>query len=257
MNMLSVVVCSAKEPAWTVHERNVCKTIGAPYEYIRVDNRGKSAGICAAYNSGVVQASGDIVIFVHEDVFFLEPGWGCVLEQRFSSDQKLGLVGVAGSQYLFRNKASWAAAGRPFIRGRIITDRLDTDEFFMTVFSWDKADASVVAVDGLFFAVRRTLFNTVRFDEITFDKYHFYDLDICMQIRAAHYRSIVTWDILVKHLSCGHADDVWRDYGRLFLLKHGAALPASTADTVPDETKEPSLGQNYDLRGKLLRKTIC
>lgn len=254
--MLSVIVCSAKAPEWTIHERNINKTIGAPYEYCRIDNRGKTSGICAAYNNGVGRTSGDIAVFVHEDVFFLEPGWGNVLERKFSADPRLGLVGVAGTRYLFRNSASWAAAGRPFICGHLVTELHDSNEFFMTVFSWDKNDATVVAVDGLFFAIRRSLFDTIRFDETTFDDFHFYDLDICMQIRAAGYRCIVTWDILVKHLSQGDAGALWREYGRRFLLKHADALPASTADTVPDETKEKQLGQNYDLRGKASQETI-
>jgi GT2 family glycosyltransferase len=255
--MFSIIVCSAKDPEWTLHERNVKKTIGAPYEYCRIDNRGRTTGICAAYNGGVDRAVGDILVFVHEDVFFLEPGWGSVLEKKFSADPQVGLVGVVGTQYLFRNSASWAAAGRPFIRGHLVNEFHDTGEYFMTVFSWDKNDAAVVAVDGLFFAIRRDLFNRIRFDETTFDKYHFYDLDICMQVRAAHYRCIVTWDIFVKHLSSGDAGSLWREYGKRFLLKYAQSLPASTADGVPDEAKEKQLGQNYDLRGKVPRDTIC
>lgn len=255
--MLSIIVCSVKDPEWKVHERNVSKTVGAPFEYCRVDNRGKTTGICSAYNKGVDLARGDILVFVHEDVFFLEPGWGTVLEKKFSADPEIGLVGVAGTQYLLRNSASWAAAGRPFLRGHLVNEIRATNEFFMTVFSWDKNDADVVAVDGLFFAIRQTLFNRIRFDETTFDKYHFYDLDICMQVRAAGYRCIVTWGIFVKHLSAGDAGALWREYGKRFLLKYAKNLPASTADSAPDEMKEKLLGQNYDLRGKVPIDTIC
>ena len=89
----------------------------------------------------------------------------------------------------------------------------------MSVFSLDKGDAEVVAVDGLFFAVRRTLFERIRFNETTFNAFHFYDLDICMQVRRTH-RCIVTGDILVQHRSAGKPDGVWRDYGRRFLDKY-------------------------------------
>jgi GT2 family glycosyltransferase len=256
--MLSVIVCSAKDPAWTVHERNIGKTIGVPHEYCRIDNRGKATGICAAYNNGVDKASGDILVFVHEDVFFLEPGWGSMLELKFVANPELGLVGVAGTQYLSATSASWAVAGQPFIRGRVVSELHDSNEFFMTVFSWDRSDASVVAVDGLFFAIRRTLFDRIRFDEKTFDNYHFYDLDICMQVRAAGFRCMVTWDIFVKHLSAGSGtSDLWREYGRRFLVKYASVLPASTTDGAPDLTKKRQLGQNFDLRGKASQETIC
>jgi GT2 family glycosyltransferase len=255
--MISVIVCSNKPSEWTMHERNVTKTIDTPFEYCRINNSGKTTGICAAYNSGVKTTTGEIVVFVHDDVFFLEPGWGDVLIRKFAADPLLGLVGVAGTQYLYRNSASWARAGQPFLRGRIVNEFHDTGEFFLTAFSWDKRDAPVVAVDGLFFAVRRTLFDRIRFDEATFDHYHFYDLDLCMQIRAAGFHQIVTWDIFVKHLSAGTADDLWREYGKRFLLKYGASLPAASIDAVPDEAKEKLFGQNYDLRGKVSQETIC
>lgn len=84
--MISVIVCSIQEPAWTLHERNAGRTIGVPHEYLRIDNRGKQSGICATYNSGIGRAQGDILVFVHEDAFFMLPGWGPILEQKFAAD---------------------------------------------------------------------------------------------------------------------------------------------------------------------------
>jgi hypothetical protein len=255
--MISVIVCSKQPPEWTVHERNVRKTVGAPYEYLRMDNRGKKTGICAAYNAGVKLAKGTILVFMHEDVFFMEPGWGRALEKKFSADPGIGLIGVAGTQYLSKDGKSWASAGRPFIRGRVVHELNDGAEFMLTVFSNDKNDAEVVAVDGLFFAVRAELFKRISFDEKTFDTYHFYDLDICMQVRRTH-RLIVTWDLLVKHCSGGNAGDAWRESGRRFLEKYKSELPANCAGALqPDFSKKPEYGQNFDLRGKASQEIIC
>jgi glycosyltransferase involved in cell wall biosynthesis len=256
VHFISVIVCSRADPAWTVHERNVAKTAGSAHEYLRIDNRSGRYGICAAYNKGIEQARGDILVFIHEDVFFMETNWTAVLAEKFAGDPALGLVGVAGTQYLFADRMAWTAAGRPWLRGRVVHELNAGNEFAMTAFSLDKSDAEVVAVDGLFFAVRRTLFNRVRFDEATFDHFHFYDLDICMQIRETH-RIMVTWDILVKHLSGGKADDSWRDAGKKFLMKYQGRLPASCVATTPDPTKVPEMGINIDLRGKASSRTIC
>jgi glycosyltransferase involved in cell wall biosynthesis len=256
VHFISVIVCSRADPAWTVHERNVAKTAGSAHEYLRIDNRSGRYGICAAYNKGIEQARGDILVFIHEDVFFMETNWTAVLAEKFAGDPALGLVGVAGTQYLFADRMAWTAAGRPWLRGRVVHELDAGNEFAMTAFSLDKSDAEVVAVDGLFFAVRRTLFNRVRFDEATFDHFHFYDLDICMQIRETH-RIMVTWDILVKHLSGGKADDSWRDAGKKFLMKYQGRLPASCVATTPDPTKVPEMGINIDLRGKASSRTIC
>jgi GT2 family glycosyltransferase len=255
--VISIIVCSKMEPEWTLHERNARKTVGSDAEYLRIDNRGKSTGICAAYNKGVQTAKGDILTFVHEDVFFMEPLWGRVVERKFAADPTLGLVGVAGTQYLSRDGMSWAAAGRPFIRGRVVHELNDGAEFVLTVFSLDKTDAEVVAVDGLFFAVRRSLFDRIAFDEATFPGYHFYDLDLCMQVRRTH-RLIVTWDLLLKHRSAGSTGDAWRASGRRFLDKYKNELPASCAGPVqPDFSKRPQFGENFDLKGKAPQEIIC
>ena len=57
----------------------------------------------------------------------------------------------------------------------------------------------VAAVDGLCFFVRKSLFDTIIFDEDTFDGFHLYDMDICMQVRVAGYKVTVCNDILVEH----------------------------------------------------------
>jgi hypothetical protein len=246
--MISVIVCSRKPFSWDFHERNVAKTIGCGHEYIRVDNTEKKFGICGAYNSGVENAHGHIFVFVHEDVFFMEQGWGNVIESKFAQNGKTGLVGVAGTQYLFANNPAWIKAGQPFIRGRVVHELESGASFILSVFSWDKSDAEVVAVDGLFFAIRASLFPGIRFDDATFDHFHFYDLDICMQVRRTH-SCIVTWDILLKHMSGGNADAHWVEAGKRFLAKYKNELPASTVNSIPDPAAYRE-ATHYDLRGK-------
>lgn len=246
--MISVIVCSRQPESWDFHRRNVEKTIGCEYEYVRIDNAQNAYGICGAYNKGVEQAKGDLLVFVHEDCFFMEPGWGKVLYSKFSADNNLGLVGVAGSQYLFSTTPAWIAAGMPFIRGRVIHELNNGRMFVLTVFSWDKSDAQVVAVDGLFFAIPKALFATIRFDEETFPGFHFYDLDISMQVRRTH-KLMVTWDIMLKHFSGGNMNAIWLDAGNKFLEKYKSELPASCAREIPDPLKHKRC-ESFDLTGR-------
>jgi glycosyltransferase involved in cell wall biosynthesis len=244
------------EYGFDLHERNIAATVGAPFEYLRMDNHSSPRGICAVYNDGVRKARGDILVFVHEDVFFMEKGWGLRLEEKFHNNPDVGLVGVAGTQYLYADKMSWPAAGQPFLRGRVVHELDNSKHFIMTAFSLDKEDAEVVAVDGLFFAIRKTLFNHIRFDEETFDRFHFYDLDICMQVHK-HAKLMVTWDILLKHCSAGNPDHIWREAGRRFLEKYRTELPVTCTSMVPDPGVKPEYGINIDLRGKASTNTIC
>jgi hypothetical protein len=253
--MISVIVCSklGSSPG-ALHERNVKKTALGAIDYVCIDNSDGHTGICGAYNEGVKKAIGEILVFMHEDVFFMEPGWDKIISQKFT-DSSIGLVGVAGTQHLFPDPPGWVVAGRPFIKGKVVHETENGADFNLTVFSWDKTDAEVVAADGLFFAIRRELFSTIRFDETTFDKFHFYDLDICMQVRATH-RLIVTPDILLKHRSGGAFDSVWHTYAQRFVEKYRTKLPATCTDEVPDRTKRVPF-ESFDLRNKIKQVTIA
>lgn len=251
--MISIITCSRQDLSWDIHQRNVKKTAGASVQYIRIDNRDNQYNLCSAYNEGIKKAQGEILVFMHEDTFFVEGGWADKLEKKFE-DQSLGLIGIAGTQYLFPNNPVWFAAGRPFIKGQVIHELDRGSRYFLTVFNWERGDSEVVAVDGLFFAVRKSIFDKIQFDEVTFDGFHFYDLDICMQIRKAH-RIIVTTDIMVKHQSGGAFDNTWKKYAVQFIEKYRTSLPAFCTNIVPD-IKNIVPFENYDLKGKVPQLTI-
>lgn len=251
--MISIIVCSRLDPLNDLHERNISKTIGAEFEYIRINNQNNTYNLCSAYNEGVRRSTGETIVFIHEDVFFMEGGWGEKLRGKFS-DPSIGLVGVAGTQYLFSDTPGWVAAGRPFIKGQVVHETNNGSTYNLTVFSWENIDTEVVAVDGLFFAIRRSLFETIKFDDQTFDGFHLYDLDICMQIRHTH-RLMVTKDILLKHQSGGSFNDQWQTYALRFLNKYKDELPASCVSTIPDKAHRVPF-ENFDLKGKVAQITL-
>lgn len=252
--LVSVVVCSRRAEKDPRHLRNIEKTVECPFEYIHIDNHSGRYSLASAYNEGVSRALGEVVAFVHEDVFFMLPRWGLVLQQKFQ-DPKVGLVGVAGTQFLRAEVPACKSSGRPFIKGRVLHETNNGSAYFKTAYSVDPIDSEVVAVDGLFFAVRRSLFPGVGFDAETFNHFHFYDLDICMQIRRASML-IVTFDILVKHLSTGSFDQKWMEYALRFKRKYQAELPAFCVDTKPDSNAYVDC-ENIDLAGRLPQYTIC
>jgi hypothetical protein len=90
----------------------------------------------------------------------------------------------------------------------------------------------VVAVDGVFIALRASLFDRIGFDGITFPAFHFYDLDICMQA-STHTQALVTTEILLRHHSAGVLDARWRQDGQAFLSKWAHRLPHSCSAALP------------------------
>lgn len=252
--MISLITCSRNEPSWDLHQRNILKTAGTDdIQYIRIDNRDNRYSLCSAYNEGIKRAEGDILVFMHEDAFLAEGGWAEKLVKKFK-DQSIGLVGVAGTQYLFADNPAWVTAGRPFIKGQVIHELDKGAKYFLTVFDWQREDADVVAVDGLFFAIRKSLFDQIHFDDITFNGFHLYDMDICMQVLKTH-RLIVTTDILVKHFSGGSFDEIWKTYAFRFIQKYRSVLPVSCVSNIPDISRNVSF-ENIDLKGKAPQITI-
>ncbi|MDR0307563.1 MAG: glycosyltransferase family protein [Chitinispirillales bacterium] len=252
--MITVII-SAKNPIpESTLERNIKKTIGSPLELFMINNAGGENSLAAVYNFGASRSRGDILVFMHDDAFFMNENWGPVLESLFAQDPSLGIIGVAGSQYLFNDHCSWTAPGRPFIKGRMIHD-LQNGDFFATMYSPHKETAQVVVCSGVFFAVRRELLTQFGFDEKTFDSFYFHDLDFCMHARR-RWKIIVTGDIVVKHRSTGTYGKEWQRYGQLFLQKWARELPAACAGGVPDLSNCVNAASVH-LKGKIEQRTIA
>ncbi len=251
--MISVIVSSKNPIAQSIQERNVQKTIGCECEYLLYDGS-KESNLASIYNNAVSQAQGEIVVFIPDDVYFMKMNWGNILAAKFANDPWLGVVGVAGTQYMYADKCSLTAAGRPFIKGRVV-HHLQNGDFFAVVYSPENGDYEVVACDGVFLAVKSDLFKNIAFDHLTFNNQHFFDIDFCMQARHSH-RVIVTTEIVLKRRSQPVFDKVWNNYGNLFLNKWAAELPASTVDIIPDPENFIST-QCVNLKGKVPMETIC
>ena len=253
--MITVIISARNPVPESTQERNIRKTAGAPIELFMINNSEGKNGLASVYNFGASRSRGDVLVFMHDDAFFMTENWAPALESIFARDPGAGIVGVAGTQYLYADNCSWTAAGQPFIKGRIVHD-LQNGDFFATLFSQEREAFEVVACSGVFFAVRRTLLTQFGFDERTFDGFCFHETDFCMQARQSNWRIIVTPDILVKHRSTGTYDKAWHHYGQTFLSKWAAVLPTSCADAVPDPSQcVPAV--NANLKGKVEQRTIA
>lgn len=250
--MVSVITCCRHPKPQSTQEKNIAKTVGTPYEYLPIDGT-SGASLASLWNFGISRSSGDIVVFIPEDVFFMKHNWGMVLERKFA-DPSIAGVGVAGTQYLSAETPSITAAGRPFIKGRIVY-HLQNGDFFAVVFSQERGDFEVVACDGVFLAVRAAHLAHAWFDQELFDGEHFADTDLCMQLRKCG-RLIVTTEIVLKKRSQVQFDREWREYSTRFKDKWSAELPAYCVDAIPDPQRYLS-SQCVNLQGKAPMETIC
>lgn len=195
--MISLIVCCRNSSVAASLSENVAQTIGTQYEWVVVDNTDNKYSIFEAYNLGVARSHGDLLCFMHDDLCFHTHEWGKVATERFQQDDQLGLMGFAGAHFLPNVPMYWYSS--PFISEHNLTN--DNGQVLERFKDYRYVDglAEVVAVDGFCFFVRRSLFDTVRFDDRTYKGFHAYDMDICMQVQKGGYKVCVCDEITIEH----------------------------------------------------------
>lgn len=247
--MLSVFLASVEE------------TIGSDYELVVVDNSENRYDIFSAYNYGVAQSKGDILLFAHEDLVMRSHGWGAALEQYMVDDPEIGMIGVVGTQCLSKAPRGWNTFGvqgrniKPICR--LVQMTINSEDVFegekgfrMTGYNPDSVEIiQAMAVDGLFFAIRRSLFDngSIRFDEETYGGFHVYDIDISMQV-AQHKKVMIMLDVELKHISVGSYDKKYYESYYKYYMKWKDLLPMAVHQ-LPDPANFDQCNAMHYFRG--------
>ncbi|RYZ29584.1 MAG: hypothetical protein EOO10_05855 [Chitinophagaceae bacterium] len=241
--MVSIVVSSYKEQYFTSFETNVGKTIGLPYEIIKIDNPGLM-GICEAYNKGARMAKYEILCFAHEDIEMVTPDWGRIIQRYFEQDTNLGVVGIAGSQYKSFAPSGWQPGmGDDFIHCNLLQaytySEKDTELIYMNP-SKEKFP-KVVCVDGVWFCTKKSIVLEHPFDEDTFQNFHCYDLDFSLSL-FGKYDLRVTYDVLLKHYSEGnYGNPLWVEESIKLYRKWQHKAPFQIVSVPPKKSRSVEL----------------
>jgi hypothetical protein len=217
--MFSLIICS-NNPARLAAVRAMYEIAftGANWEFIHIPD---AQSLTSGYNRGVAMAKGDILVFSHDDMEVLSPE----LPKRIESHlQKFDLIGVAGTSRLIA--PAWFLAGYPYIFGQVAHPLPDGGGFSVAVYNApDKIVGSIQALDGVIMAARREVLTRVKFDEVTFDGWHHYDVDFSFASYQAGFRIGVACDIAVLHNSPGIFQGAWSTYAERFARKWLPGLP--------------------------------
>ncbi|MES2873173.1 MAG: glycosyltransferase [Bacteroidota bacterium] len=210
--MISVIICSASVDLLTRIKSNITKTIGVPFEILSYNNDKGQRGICEIYNQGVDDANYEILCFVHEDVEFNTIGWGTEVIQAFRDNGRLGLLGVAGSNYKSLSPSGWQATQFParinFIN---LTQQYKYKEKATEVKYCNESSkdlAEVAVIDGVWLCGRKDILTKYPFDSLLLQKFHGYDIDISLTV-GAHYDICVTFKVKLTHFSEGNFGKEW------------------------------------------------
>ena len=199
--MISIIICSTKPNISLKLIENIKKTVGVEYEIVTIDNSHNKYSIFSAYNRGIERSLHPYVCFVHEDVLFNTTGWGVKIINHLS-DNKVGIVGIAGGKTTTKTPASWSTGGRII---NILQYQLKKNKSLLVKepHNFTGVRLSTVILDGVFLSMRKDLFEKIRFDE-DITGFHGYDYDISIQSKVAGYNNYVIYDILLEHFSEGN-----------------------------------------------------
>jgi GT2 family glycosyltransferase len=85
----------------------------------------------------------------------------------------------------------------------------------------------ILVLDGFWMCIRKQLFEQIKYDEKLFNGFHFYDIDISMQIHQSGYSINSVYDIDIAHYSNGNLNKEWQKFAFKFCCKWRKSLPAS------------------------------
>ncbi|MDN3583913.1 glycosyltransferase [Mucilaginibacter flavus] len=234
--MISIIISSVNSALLQQVSNNIDATIGVPYEIIATNNSLGQQGICEVYNKAMFKAQYDILCFMHEDVLIKTKNWGATLVNLFNNDKRLGLVGVAGSSYKPVTPSGIGGVGINTYYSNLIQSFKYKKGRSRHVYSNpdNQPLAEVVCVDGVFMATPKNIAEEFMFDEITFKKFHGYDIDFSLSV-GQKYKVSVTFDILLNHFSEGLYNDAWMEENLKLHSKWSMHLPVNVSSFTQQE----------------------
>ncbi len=245
--LVSVIICSINPEKFTRVSNNFRERMSNhPHEIIGVHD---AKSLCEGYNRGARMAKGDILVFSHDDIEIVTPDFAPRL---LAHMRRFDGVGICGTTLLAGS--TWVEAGQPWVHGHIVHRKPGEPGYLLMVNGCDTAVVEQAqAWDGLFFAVQRTVWEKIGFDEQTFDGFHLYDVDFSFRAHLAGFNLALVMDLLLIHDSMGRYGTEWRRYDRRFREKFAGRL-ASPPDNIPGDMhcKLQSLDQVGLLRAALL-----
>ena len=201
--MFSVITCSTNSNFLNLLEQSIKKTCLLDYEIIFIDNSVEKLSLTKAYNIGALKARYPNLVFVHEDVEFINTGWDqCLLN--IIENKQCGIVGIAGSTYLPSTPSGW-----------YLPDEKYNKVFIRQGFKYKEAPVRfdnqgedltpVFLLDGVFLAMRKEVWVEFPFNE-RLRGFHAYDVDICQRV-CSKYQNLFTNQIELLHKSEGKVDE--------------------------------------------------
>jgi hypothetical protein len=244
--MISIIVCSVNTSRCNKLRENIAKYIGVEFEFLYLNNREKKWSLSRVYNYLAEQAKYPYLCFVHEDVLIDTEHWGKKIISFAALDLHCGVLGFSGRVNAPYNlTSSWGTVAKDrranvwydYNGGSYSERRLNFNVHHFFPDPQGLAISRVVCIDGLFHFVRKEVWQEIRYDEKTFNDFHFYDTDFSFAV-AQRYNNYVLHDMEVYHESSGNITHSFIEGIILFWKKWNNVLKAGVPSSLLTEWKE-------------------
>jgi len=242
---ISFIICSIRPDRFAAISAQI-SSLFADHE-VEVIGIHDARSLTEGYNRGAGRARFGTLVFCHDDIEFVNPDFASRVSHHLSHAD---LIGVAGASALVNG--SWGDAGPPHLYGHVIHPAATGGFVYLVAGLQDQLMTGATALDGLWMACRREVWERVRFDEETFDGFHLYDIDFSHRASLAGFKVAVAGDLLIQHFSTGQYDQRWQRYNQRFLAKFPALSNVPNVDRYSLNVKLASIDQVKRLQQVLL-----
>lgn len=210
---LSIIICSRDDARYakfiTECEGALCSS---HFEIIRIAD---AKSMCEGYNRGTDAATGELLLFCHDDIEFITGG---VHRALINALTEFDVACSVGSSVV--DSPTWMCRDATNSQGWIAATDTASGRYSLSIIGVPNLQSLLAVGDGFFIACRKAAAQTLRWDDTTFDSFHLYDLDFCLRARNHGFRVGVVRDVAVNHLSQGTFNADWREHAQRFLEKH-------------------------------------
>ena len=207
------------------------QTLYPSSETILLDNReNRFSSAASTLNFGAEKASGDVVVFMHQDVYL----WNTdILENYYNfitnhPDAIVGLAGIAKADE------------------KIYFDFCETKEKIYRGIPTDGKIIEAISVDECMFAMAKSLWQKLKFDEIVCNDWHFYGADICFNNTISGGKNYIFSTKDACHESKGNASNSrFRKSLKAMVKKYKGKLPRISTTCVNVKCNTYALSKHF------------
>jgi hypothetical protein len=244
--MISLIICSRTPDISSDLRNNIFNKIGVEFEIICVDNSNNEYNIFEAYNFGASQARYNVLCFMHGDILYHTDDWGNLVLSKLSENNDIGVIGVAGATCKSKMNSPWWISDlencEQYLRYNLLQHFKDgVKHLNIKEKEESKVWNEVVLLDGVWFCCKKELWKINKFDDKSYEGFHFYDLDFTFSAFKKGFKNYVCQNILIEHFSAGDIETKWIDSSFTFHNKWKLSLPASVGALSLTESKSVEL----------------